>query len=100
MPAPIPTRLRPAPADEAAGIEPLLGCTLTLLTLYARTPSLDAADAIARNLAHLARHPAVPAPLQGVCTRLFLDWLGPLEVQDGAADSGWRTVHDAPARTQ
>ncbi len=66
----------PAGAPPAGPLEPILGGTLALLTFYARTPHLAAADKIARNLALIARHPDAGAGLQTVCTRLFLDWLG------------------------
>jgi hypothetical protein len=80
--------------------EALIGVTLALLTLYARSPSLAAADQIAGNLALLARHEQVSQALQTICTRLFLDWLGPLQLQDVGPEHHWKDVLDAPAATQ
>ena len=86
-----------APAAPAAGaLEPIIGGTLALLTFYARTPHLAAADKIARNLALIARHPQAGEPLQTVCTRLFLDWLGPTGTNDESSARQWRTVHARP----
>lgn len=86
-----------SPACAACGpIEPIIGGTLALLTFYARTPHVAAADKIARNLALIARHPQASERLQTVCARLFLDWLGPTATQDEAPDRQWRTVHAQP----
>jgi hypothetical protein len=85
----------PGPA-YCAPLEPIIGGTLALLTFYARTPHLAAADKIARNLALIARHPQASARLQTVCTRLFLDWLGPTATQDEAAAPAPRGAHPAP----
>ncbi len=90
-----------ASATPAAGaLEPIIGGTLALLTFYARTPHLAAADKIARNLALIARHPQASAPLQTVCTRLFLDWLGPTGTNDESSARQWRTVHARPDAVQ
>ncbi len=86
-----------SPACAACGpLEPIVGGTLALLTFYARTPHVAAADKIARNLALIARHPQASERLQTVCTRLFLDWLGPTATQDEAPEGQWRTVHAQP----
>ena len=87
-------------ACVAARLEPIIGGTLALLTHYARSPNLAAADKIARNLALIARHPDASTALQTVCTRLFTDWLGPLDVQDGAAGCEWRDVWPMPPAMQ
>jgi len=89
-----------APCAPQPSLEPILGGTLALLTFYARTPNLAAADKIARNLALIARHPEASTALQTVCTRLFTDWIGPLEVQDAAAGGEWRDVWPMPATPQ
>jgi hypothetical protein len=81
-------------------LEPIIGGTLALLTFYARTPHLAAADKIARNLALIARHPQAGEPLQTVCTRLFVDWLGPTATHDEPAERQWRTVHPRPDAVQ
>jgi hypothetical protein len=81
-------------------MEPIIGGTLALLTFYARTPNLSAADKIARNLALIARHPDASAALQTVCIRLFRDWLGPLEAQDGVPENAWRDVWPMPPLAQ
>lgn len=91
------------PSDRAADTptaEPLIGGTLALLTFYARTPNLAAADKIARNLALLARHPDVSESLQSICTRLFIDWLGPTQPQDCTTEALARAVQEEPAATQ
>jgi hypothetical protein len=85
---------------DAPPVDPLIGGTLALLTFYARSPNLAAADKIARNLALLARHPKISEPLQSICTRLFLDWMGPVQTQDCAPDQQWREVLDMPASMQ
>jgi len=95
-------------ADDAASsspvacgpLEPIIGGTLALLTHYAKTPHLAAADKIARNLALIARHPQAGERLQTVCTRLFLDWLGPVETHDEPPERQWRTVFAAPDALQ
>lgn len=91
-----------AEADPAAapGLEPILGSTLALLTHYARMPELSLADRIAGNLALIARHPQASSLLQSVCTGLFTDWLGPLEVQDAPRGSEWRDVWPMPPLPQ
>jgi hypothetical protein len=91
-----------APQIAAAGtaLEPIIGGTLALLTHYARLPNLAAADRIAGNLALIARHPDASDALQAVCTRLFTDWLGPLEVQDAPLGTEWRDVWPMPPTTQ
>jgi hypothetical protein len=76
MSAPAPPR-KSTPA--AASPDPLIGGTLALLSHYARTQHLGAAQKIARNLALLARHPGVSPPLQTLCHQLFADWLGAAE---------------------
>lgn len=88
-----------APGPEPS-IEPIVGGTLALMSHYARTPNLPAADKIARNLALLARHPQASAELQTVCSRLFLQWLGPLRLQDTAAEAQWRDVMEQPPLVQ
>jgi hypothetical protein len=96
-------RRPPSPETRPAAcsrLEPIIGGTLALLTHYARSPNLAAADKIARNLALIARHPEASAALQTVCTRLFADWLGPLEVQDAAPGSEWRDVWPMPPAVQ
>ena len=93
--------LSDAPAAPAAGgLEPILSGTLTLLTHYARMPDLGVSERIACNLALIARHPEASASLQAVCTGLFTDWLGPLEVQDAPSGSEWRDVWPMPTATQ
>jgi hypothetical protein len=94
------TPAQPAPEPAHARLEPIIGGTLALLTYYARMPNLAAADKIARNLALIARHPDASAALQTVCTRLFTDWLGPLEVQDAAPGREWRDVWPMPPAAQ
>ena len=89
-----------APSPTPPRLEPIIGGTLALLTFYARTPNLAAADKIACNLAMIARHPDASAALQTVCTRLFTDWLGPLEVQDSLRGEEWRDVWPQPPLTQ
>jgi hypothetical protein len=88
-----------APASPGA-LEPIIGGTLALLTFYARTPHLVAADKIARNLALIARHPQASEALQTVCTRLFLDWLGPCRTSDEPTERQWRTVFAPPGGLQ
>jgi len=83
-------------APCCAPLEPIIGGTLALLTFYARTPHLAAADKIARNLALIARHPQASERLQTVCTRLFLDWLGPTATQDEAMPRPPHAAHAAP----
>lgn len=81
---------------EPAKLEQIIGGTLALLTHYARAPHLSAADRIACNLALIARHPDASVALQNICTRLFTDWLGPLQLQDSSADAQWRDVWPMP----
>lgn len=81
-------------------IEPIVGGTLALMSHYARTPNLAAADKIARNLALLARHPQASSELQTVCSRLFLQWLGPLQLQDAPPEGQWRDVMPEPPLVQ
>lgn len=81
-------------------LEPIIGGTLALLTHYARMPNLAASDRIACNLALIARHPEASAALQSLCTGLFTDWLGPLQVQDAPLGGEWRDVWPMPATTQ
>ena len=97
---PSPAHELPASSPEHARLEPIIGGTLALLTHYARTPNLAAADKIARNLALIARHPDASAALHTVCTRLFTDWLGPLEVQDAPLGGEWRDVWPMPPLAQ
>jgi hypothetical protein len=94
----------PSTGDDAAAtdashapIDGIIGGTLALMSHYARTPSLSAADKIARNLALLARHPAASDGMQALCTRLFLQWLGPVETQDESPAERWRDVMPLPA---
>jgi hypothetical protein len=94
-----PPDLPPTPSTLAR-LEPIIGGTLALLTHYARTPNLAAADRIAGNLALIARHPDASAALQTVCTRLFSAWLGPLELQDAVPGSEWRDVWPMPPLPQ
>jgi len=88
-------RKTPAPASP----DPLIGSTLALLSHYARTQQLDTAQKIARNLALLARHPGVSPPLQGVCNRLFADWLGAAERDEDPFDA-CIAVHEEPPLMQ
>ncbi len=89
-----------SPSAAQSRLEPIIGGTLALLTHYARMPNLAAADKIARNLALIARHPDASAALQTVCTRLFTDWVGPVEVQDAPRGGEWRDVWPMPSATQ
>jgi hypothetical protein len=98
MPAPTDPDLLPRAAQSR--LEPIIGGTLALLTHYARTPNLSAADKIAGNLALIARHPEATGELQTVCMRLFAIWLGPLEVQDAPHGSEWRDVWPMPPSAQ
>jgi hypothetical protein len=91
----------PAPPEAALPqLDPIIGGTLALLTLYARTPCLSASDRIACNLALIARHPQASADLQALCTGLFADWLGPVEPQDALTGREWRDVWPMPPATQ
>lgn len=90
----------PPTSATPARLEPIIGGTLALLTHYARTPNLSAADKIAGNLALIARHPDASAALQTVCMRLFAIWLGPIEVQDTAPGGEWRDVWPMPPLPQ
>ena len=91
---------RDSSISSDTSIEPVLAGTLALMSHYARTPSLAAADKIARNLALLARHPEATAELQTICGRLFLQWLGPLQLQDAPAEGQWRDVFPEPPLAQ
>lgn len=84
----------------SSGLEPIISGTLTLLTHYARMPDLAVSERIACNLALIARHPDASSALQAVCTGLFADWLGPLEVQDAPLGGEWRDVWPMPATPQ
>ena len=97
---PPPAESDPQLSTSASRLEPIIGGTLALLTHYARMPNLSAADGIARNLALIARHPDASAALQTVCTGLFTDWLGPLELQDALRGSEWRDVWPMPPSAQ
>jgi hypothetical protein len=88
------------PQEPTAHLEPIIGGTLALLTHYARMPNLEASERIACNLALIARHPQASAALQAVCTGLFTDWLGPVEVQDAPRGSEWRDVWPMPTTPQ
>jgi hypothetical protein len=97
--------MRPSTPSFAASasdtpIEPIVGGTLALMSHYARTPNFAAADKIARNLALLARHPDASDELQTVCSRLFIQWLGPTGLQDMADDGQWRDVLPEASQTQ
>jgi len=88
------------PLTAVPRLEPIIGGTLALLTHYARMPDLAVSDRIACNLALIARHPEASAGLQAVCTGLFTDWLGPVEVQDAPHGGEWRDVWPMPPTTQ
>jgi hypothetical protein len=90
----------PTPSTAASRLQSIVGGTLALLTHYARMPSLAASERIACNLALIARHPEASASLQAVCTGLFIDWLGPLDVQDAPPGREWRDVWPMPPATQ
>jgi hypothetical protein len=90
----------PPPRAAPSRLEPIIGGTLALLTHYARMPNLSAAERIACNLALIARHPEASSALQTVCTRLFADWLGPLQEQDAVRGSEWRDVWPMPPAMQ
>jgi hypothetical protein len=98
MPPPVDRDLLPGTAPSR--LEPIIGGTLALLTHYARTPNLAAAERIACNLALIARHSDASPALRTVCTRLFTDWLGPVEVQDAPRGTEWRDVWPMPPATQ
>lgn len=100
MHLPLPTPPDTASTASSLPLEPIVGGTLALLTHYARSPSLSAADCIARNLALIARHPEASSVLQSMCTRLFADWLGPLLPQDTAPGDEWRDVWPMPPSVQ
>jgi hypothetical protein len=53
---------------------------------------VSAAGKVARDLALLARHPSASEGMQALCTRLFLQWLGPVETQDTSPAERWRDV--------
>ena len=100
MHLPLPTPTNPASTASSIHLEPIIGGTLALLTHYARSPSLSAADCIARNLALIARHAEASPALQSLCTRLFTDWLGPLQPQDTVPGQEWRDVWPMPPAMQ
>ena len=89
-----------AATKPPASVEPLLGGTLALLSHYARTPSIAAADKIACNFACIARHPAVSPAMRAVCTKLFLQWVGPVQTQDESPERHWRDVWPQPPAMQ
>ena len=97
---PDPANPDPTPNPAASRLEAIVGGTLALLTHYARMPNLAASDRIACNLALIARHPEASDALQAVCTGLFTDWLGPLDVQDAPRGSEWRDVWPMPPAMQ
>jgi len=97
---PDPANPDPTPNPAASRLEAIVSGTLALLTHYARMPNLAASDRIACNLALIARHPEASACLRSLCTGLFTDWLGPLEVQDALLGSEWRDVWPMPPATQ
>jgi hypothetical protein len=90
---------QPRKTPPPASPDPLIGSTLALLSTYARTQQLGAAQKIARNLALLAQHPGVSAPLQSVCNRLFEDWLGAAEHDEDPLDP-CIAVHEEPPLMQ
>ncbi len=97
----VPPAASEAPTPAAApGLEPIIGGTLALLTHYARMPDLKVSERIACNLALIARHPEATATLRSMCTHLFVAWLGPLDVQDGAVGGEWRDVWPMPPAMQ
>lgn len=93
-------RQPPDPQPDTAALQPVIGGTLLLLSFYARTPHLGAADRIAHNLALIARHPEACDGLRRICAQLFASWIGPLEPQDTPRDDGWRDVWPMPTATQ
>jgi hypothetical protein len=97
---PPPTDLDSTSNPAASRLQAIVGGTLALLTHYARMPNLAVSDRIACNLAMIARHPEASAALQSVCTGLFTDWLGPLDVQDAPRGNEWRDVWPMPPATQ
>lgn len=97
---PDPARQTSDEATAAAPLQPVIGGTLLLLSFYARTPHLGAADRIAHNLALIARHPDACDGLQRICAQLFASWIGPLQPQDEPPEDGWRDVWPMPAATQ
>jgi hypothetical protein len=88
------------PAADRIALQPVIGGTLLLLSHYARTPDLAAAERIAHHLALIARHPDASDGLQHICTQLFAAWVGPVQLQDMPADRQWRDVWPMPAATQ
>jgi hypothetical protein len=90
---------QPRKTPPPASPDPLIGSTLALLSTYARTQQLGAAQKIARNLALLAQHPGVSPPLQTVCSRLFADWLGAAEREEDPLDP-CIAVHEEPPLMQ
>ena len=98
MHAPAPPR---GTAPPQASADLLIGATLALLSAYARTQQLGAAQKIARNLALLAQHPGVAPPLRSICDRLFADWFAAAERDpDDEAIDPCIAVHDEPPLMQ
>jgi hypothetical protein len=87
-------------APAHAPLQGLIGTTLSLMSHYASAPQIGVADMVVRQLALLARHPQADAALQGLCTRLFLQWMGPVHLQDMPLNQQWRDVMPAPEATQ
>ena len=87
-------------AAPVAPLQGVFGTTLSLMSHYASAPNLGVADMVVRQLALLARHPHADAALQGLCTRLFLQWMGPVHLQDMPLNDQWRDVMPAPEATQ
>jgi hypothetical protein len=88
------------PPPETTPLQPVIGGTLLLLSWYAKSPHLGAADRIAHNLALIARHPDASDGLQHICAQLFATWLGPVRPQDAAPEDEWRDVWPMPPATQ
>lgn len=90
----------PDTAPERMPLQPVIGGTLLLLSHYAQAPDLAAAERIAHHLALIARHPDASDGLQHICTQLFAAWVGPVRLQDQAADRQWRDVWPMPPTVQ
>jgi hypothetical protein len=90
----------PAERPSLPPLEGLIGSALTLMSQYATMPQLGTADAVARQLALLTRHPHAGTHLRELCTGLFLQWLGPVQTQDQPPAAQWRDVWPAPELTQ
>jgi len=97
---PTPICQPPDTPPDPAPLQPVIGGTLLLLSYYAQSPHLGAADRIAHNLALIARHPDASDGLQHICTQLFAAWIGPLQPQDVPPDAQWRDVWPTPTSTQ